>query len=352
MPNNTRSNTIVYICSTGLGEIVEQTPLWKTLADEGKKVIVVLLERWGDAFRGLSFVDRLIEGNSRDVQYHYTAPDSVNLGPHLIEEFNQMDADIMTPLVFNNADFKGAVYCKTKPLVDLHGMPRKHPSCSTDHWGKMCGVVVSTYETFLAERKPITVNRPAVGVCIGSEEVFRRIPGPTYSKILDYLCDKFNIYAFGRGHDWRNPKVAWLIDAPRLGDSLDYIKQMDVFVTPDSGFAHVAVSYGIPTIVIQGREVTEPLFHYLRWPLVTCYGVPGERLKCNKDCHAKRFELNMLGMKRPSPHWLDKELWSYRSGYPWDLPCKKNGVDCMSQIDPAELEPLIRNILDDRTPHN
>jgi len=328
-------NNLFYIATTGLGEMVCQTPIMRTM-NSRYNIYLLIREILSDAFRGAPFLESVIGCGELDLQYDAT---SISISNEFIDLINSLDADVMTPLHFASCGIKGSIFDMDRTFEEYRAKTR----FSTDGYARNCGVNLDSYKMYAAPgNKFVTMKGVNLGLCIGSNEVYRRIPYKTFERLAKYFSSKYNVYLLGRGFHKEVSNTISLMDCSLL-DMLGCISNLDIIVTPDTGVLHLAIARNIKTVAVQSRECMENLISSFYWKNVKHYAVHSSKLSCAKDCRARIIEANIGDVNRPYDKW-DEKIPHIPSSYPQSLSCDKS-VDCLKYLDPEEIDELIMELL-------
>jgi hypothetical protein len=193
------------------------------------------------------------------------------------------------------------------------------------------GVDSRGFELYAGVANPLSLPSisPKVGVCIGSSDKIRRLPDKFFIELTQELKKSFQVYLFGHDYSGTTQGVVSLMNKFPLQTSIDYLNAMDVIITPDTGFFHVAMAFKKQTILIQSAALNDYLTLPIYYPFIHHYSIDDKMLNCKQDCMSKQFERYLSdGLKRPNQEFIKyKSKVQVRLVDSTKLSCNKNQED-------------------------
>jgi len=132
--------------------------------------------------------------------------------------------------------------------------------CESIKLNKSAGALILYKDKFNSQNKPILGISP--GASYGSA---KRWYPEEFAKVATALSHKYDIYIFGSPDekdialDIENFLIKKgvknfdnLSGRTNITDAIDYISQLDLFITGDTGLMHIAASFQVPTVAIFG----------------------------------------------------------------------------------------------------
>lgn len=356
--------------TAGLGEVVVETSVMKEFNKRGYNVYLVIQKPIESAFRLLSYLKEVIPLDS-DKDFCFSQPgDIVHLSPVSIEEIKKRakEEDEIIFVSFNGIFEEETVLSFNKYNVKYCGsfnnFEKYHridgPPSSHDYFASKAGINLSEFSIDVAfPQYNITLlnnGKKNIGIGIGTDGLkSRRIHSDTLNNIINELSD-YNVYVFGLGADKIKLKKTNCIDlsseiknSDTLITSLNYLKNMDIFITPDSGFMHCCLAMNVPIVFLQSTAIPELTIHPNKYHLVTRY--KPKELTCNKDCLACFHDEFLPERENLEISWrgrLDEKRWSQTPHDPRELKCyieQNESVQCLTRVNVIWIKETVDRII-------
>lgn len=258
--------TYVLFCSNYLGDTIQTIPSLRKLKRDGNAVVLALQTYLLPAFEKIPWIDSFITFGVNDVTLSTTEIEGTtfyevqDIAPHVIESIAKIENASVLTTVRLTENIKQKLPCEAhdyrNPLTQL-----EKPSyfCFAFAFPYMLGVDVQDYTLELGfDKKPTKLKQGInIGFSLGSLAKEKRLKRHQVDAILE-IGKKLNLYAFGIGSKKiettvENAGAISLINGNRfvgLSETLSYISEMNLFITPDSGLLHCALALKIPTIFL------------------------------------------------------------------------------------------------------
>ncbi len=326
-----------------MGETILQTPIMRELHNRGYVVYLIMKSLFADAFRTIPYI-KLITFGEHDYTYDHSKKE-INLSERAMLTIKSkiVHDDVIVSIMHVNGFEEVKQYNAFSSTFGEQTVAGSNFAYSYANW---LGIQVADFriDTGFRDRRVILKrDKESVGIIVGSKEIYRRLNPELVYNIVCKLSSDFNVYLFGQGRGFDDIVCTRNFVDAALEESLNAIREMDVFVGTDSGFIHCALSMNKPVVLIQGREFTDEVVSPEYFDIIRHVSAPDELLTCKKNCKAKVYEKRLpqhhVRLKTP----LQKNLWDQDdwSVYPSGLDCHLTGVDCLLNIDTKEVYELV-----------
>lgn len=277
--------TILFLSSSHLGDTIQAIPVLRQLNNEGNRIIVFMFKYLIPAFEKIPWLE-IIPITKNDLEY------STNQNESLIyNEVNKLEKIILSHIaLFKNFQFISHIPFSDalrnslsfvvndfkNPINKQYDVPSNAFALSAG-----LGLQVKDYKLELGfELKNIELKGEInIGVSLGSLWTERRLTRSNIDDIL-LLKDKYSFYFMGIGtnkiEEVIEKNCVSLINQNRLtglNSTLNYLSQMRILITPDSGLMHCALAMKIPVILLtlgkKSGRIEDKLVHPFYVPFIS-----------------------------------------------------------------------------------
>lgn len=322
-----------YFATPGLGENVQQTPIMRVLDQLGYRIQLVIRKRIAPAFELLPYLESVLPYGEEELLHKHGNTD---ISLDTLCPIRPTDVVLSCNRIGNNIRKKTRhIFDPSSPLYPV--LPSDNNKSYQEGWASRHGIKLENLDMDVefCEDYDGSLTHPAIGVCPGSGEKIRRLPISTIDSLVTALSHISQVLILGHDLDGQVRRIKLGINmtgpmTPKsLRTSLSYLKNLQLFISTDSGLSFCAIALGIPTIIIQTRTGSEVIAEIHR-NTVRMYRKKNPQ--CSQNCIPY---LRLSG----SPYKVP-------SDYPQSLECNQSdSIPCLTDLSIGEIVTMAKEFI-------